>query len=296
MRVLVTGGSGFIGRHLVKAVSAEHEVLFPSHGELDLTDAEAVRHWLHAHDVDAVVHSAVKPGHRNAADVTKLTEVNLRQFFSLVRCRAAFERFVVLTSGAVYGAQRSIINVPEEALGEVVPTDDHGFSKYIESLWLAQDANAVELRPFGVYGPGEDYAIRFVSNACCKAVLGMPITLRIDRIFSYVWVDDLASLAGRALLGEGDGGLPPGAYNVVPDETASLRAIADLIVTVHGEDIPVVVGEAGLGLEYSGRNDRLHEVLPGLAWTDLRAGVERLYAHYAARRDELDRGPLLVDK
>ena len=42
--------------------------------------------------------------------------------------------------------------------------------------------DAVELRPFGVYGPGEDYAIRFISNACCKALLGMPVTLRRDRL------------------------------------------------------------------------------------------------------------------
>lgn len=296
MKILVTGGSGFIGRHIVRRLATRHEVLAPTHAELELTDADAVSRWFRRHTVDAVVHAAVKPGHRNAKDLTSIAEANLRQFFGLASCRSSFGRFVVLSSGAAYGMQGPLTRVREDALGEAVPEDAHGFSKYLEALWLARDQDAVELRAFGVYGPGEDYAIRFISNACCKALLGLPITLRIDRYFSYAWIKDLAAVVEHALHSEEDGGMAAGAYNVVPDEADSLKAIADLILTIHGTTLPVLVAEEGLGREYSGSNAKLRRALPGLALTGLRAGVEEVYEYYAGRRHALDRAALLVDK
>jgi UDP-glucose 4-epimerase len=295
VRILLTGGSGFVGRHVKERLGLHHEVLAPTHVELELANAAAVSTWLGDHPVDAVVHAAVKPGHRNAPDQANLVGDNLRQFFSLVRCRAAFGRLVVLTSGAVYGIQRPLVRVTEDQLGEEVPTDDHGFSKYVEALWLQGDPDAVELRPFGVYGPGEDYAIRFISNACCKALLGMPVTLRRDRLFSYVWVEDLAALVGRAL-GASDDGLAPGSYNVTPGDPISLRALADLVISTSGTDVPVMVGDSTLGAEYSGDGSKLASVDPSCRFTTPAQGVQQLLDWYATRRDSIDRAVLETDR
>ncbi len=280
MRILVTGGSGFIGRHVVTRLSGTHEVLAPSHSELELTDAEAVRSWFAAHGVDAVVHAAVKPGHRNAADTAALAYDNLRQFFALTRCRAEFGRLVVLGSGAVYGAHRSISSAREEDLGVVVPEDEHGFSKYVEALHLGGDQDAVELRPFGVFGPEEDYAIRFISNACCKVLFGLPVTLRRDRLFSYVWVDDVADVVERALAGEVAGGLPAGAYNVTPLAPVGLQELARLVVELAGASVPVVVAEAGMGPAYAGDGAKLRAALPDFAPVPMNEGVRRLLEWY----------------
>jgi GDP-L-fucose synthase len=295
VKVLVTGGSGFVGRHVVEHLRSGHTVAAPPHSELELTDAAAVRRWLTANPVDAVVHTAVKPGHRNAADRIDLAGQNLRQFFSLYRCRDMFGRFVVVGSGAAYGVQRPLVRVAEDDLGEEIPADEHGFSKYVEAVVLTGDPEAVELRPFGVYGPGEDFSIRFISNACCKALLGMPVTLRQDRRFSYVWVGDLAAVVERSLV-SGRMALPPGAYNVTPGEPVSLRKLADMVVDSSGSDVPVVIGRGGLGPEYSGDGSKLRAALADLRFVDLTHGIERLLAWYGARMDRVDRSLLEIDR
>ncbi len=56
MRVWLSGGSGFVGGHLKDAFD---DVLAPSHAEVDVTDAEAVRRSVDAYEPDVIVHAAI---------------------------------------------------------------------------------------------------------------------------------------------------------------------------------------------------------------------------------------------
>jgi len=56
MKVWLTGGSGFVGRHLVEAFD---DVLAPSHAEVDVTDAEAVRRSVEGYEPDVLIHAAI---------------------------------------------------------------------------------------------------------------------------------------------------------------------------------------------------------------------------------------------
>jgi dTDP-4-dehydrorhamnose reductase len=56
VKAWISGGSGFVGRHLVQAFD---DVLAPSHGEVDVTDADAVRRSVDAFEPDVIVHAAI---------------------------------------------------------------------------------------------------------------------------------------------------------------------------------------------------------------------------------------------
>jgi GDP-L-fucose synthase len=292
-KVLVTGGGGFIGSHLLASpLAAQFELLSPGHRELDLCDTEAVDAYFKAQRPAAVVHAAGKPGHRNAPDHTNLLRDNLRMFHNLARHAGELERLVHLGSGAVYGLSHAQPRMAEAHYGAHVPDDEHGFTQYLCEQRAAQSANIVSLRLFGVFGPREDYAIRFISNLMAKAVHGLPLTMKQDRRFDYLWVADLAPVVGWCL----EGAPRHQAYNVTPDETVSLRRLAERILALSGQDLPIVAAEPGQGPEYSGDNARLRAECPGFSPTPLGRSLPGLYQWTLEHKDHIQREALLHDK
>jgi UDP-glucose 4-epimerase len=299
MKILLTGGAGFIGRNLAEYLRRSHEVLTPTRAELDLSDANALDRWFAKNEVDAVVHGAVRPGHRNAPDPTRQLWSNLRMFFGLMRNADRFGRLVFLSSGAVYDIARPQIRVAEDQLGLSLPADEHGLSKYVIAQYLDQMHRAtagtidvVELRLFGVFGKHEDYAIRFVSNAICKALFDLPITLRQNRTFSYLYIEDLGPIVERFLGGRHT----EAAYNVAPDWTDDLRDLAELVRARSGKDLSILVGEPGNGLPYHASNSRLRSEVPDVKFTPVDAAVDALYEWYSANLTTIDRSALIVDR
>lgn len=292
MNLLITGGSGFIGRNLVEYYSQKHTVLAPSHAELDLLDEDKVRDFLLAHAIDVVVHGATKPGHRNADDPTNLVYSNTRMYFNLARSSHLFGKLIFLGSGAIYDMRHYRPKMAEEYFDEHVPADEHGFSKYIIASHMAHLDNAVELRLFGVFGKYEDYAIRFISNAICKTLFDLPVALRQNRYFDYLYINDLGPIIDFFMENEAE----HKAYNVTPDQAVDLYSLAEMVVDASGKDLPILVGQDGLGPEYSGDNSRLRSEMPAVAFTPVAAAVRELYDWYSRNIDMVNREFLLVDK
>lgn len=292
MNILLTGGGGFIGKNIKEQLSGKYMIIAPGHRELDLTDEPQVREFFLRNDIDVVIHGAVKPGHRNAPDQSGLLDANTRMFFNIMASADRFRKMIFLGSGAVYDMRHYKAKMEEEYFGTHVPVDPHGFSKYIIAKYLEHRQNVVKLRLFGVFGKYEDYAIRFISNAICKALFDLPITIKQNRRFDYLYIDDLMPVLEHFI--ENRAGHV--AYNVTPDRAVDLYSLAEMVRCRSGKDLPIVVGEPGLGPEYSGDNRRLRAEIPELTFTPLVDAIDRLYGWYERSKDSLDRELLLTDK
>ncbi len=293
MRILITGGSGFIGRNLIEYLSGKDTVLAPSHHELELLDENAVRRYLRKNDVDVVIHSAVKPGHRNAKDLSNQLYSNTRMYFNIARNEDRYKKMIFIGSGAVYDMRAYMPKMNEEYFDTSVPADEHGFSKYIIAKQIERSYNTVELRIFGIFGKYEEYAIRFISNAICKTLCGLPITIRQNRRFDYLYINDLMAVISHFM----DATPKFSAYNVTPDESIDLLTLAKKVLLKSGKsNVEIRIAEPGLGPEYSGDNARLRSEIPGLRFTAIDQAIGALYEWYAANVHLIDRSKLLIDK
>lgn len=253
-KILLTGGTGFIGRNLRESFLKDcYELVAPGRAELDVADTNSVDDYFRTHQFDVVLHAAVKPGHRNAHEPTRLLYSNMRMFENLARHHDRYGKFINFGSGAVYDTSVNNAGVTEEQRFLNMGADEHSFCKYVVAKRIEQLPGFVDLNIFGIFGKYEDYAIRFISNAICKSLFGLPITLRRNRRFSYLDVNDLPKILEFFI--END--VRYHSYNIVPDSFVELRWIAEQVAAINGVDVHV--SSEGYGLDYYGSNKRLKE-------------------------------------
>jgi GDP-L-fucose synthase len=292
LKVLVTGASGFIGRNLAERFSATHQVDAPARSELNLLDAAAVRDYLERHRFDAIVHAATERSNRALGGAPELLDRNCRMFFNLARNPLAFGRMLFLSSGAVYDRACVPPLVSEEAFDARVPADPYGFSKYVCAKSIRADGQVYELRLFGVFGPYEDWRVRFISNACCRAVWDLPVVMRRNVYFDYLDVEDLARLVELFLAGS----FQYRQYNVCTGRPVDLKTLAAEVIEVSGKPLRIMVRQDGLGGEYSGANRRLMAEIPAFQFRERKESIVRLYEWYASRKAAIDPELLRFDE
>ena len=174
-----------------------------------------------------------------------------------------------------------------------VPADSYGFYKYVCSRYLESVDDSVVLRIFGCYGKHEDYEIRFISNAICKAVFDLPITITNKNVFfDYLHVNDLVRIIEYFIENRGKYKY----YNATPDRSIDLLTLAHKIRSISGKNSDIVIKNEGLGPEYSGDNSRLKEELKTARFTSIDDGLRDIYKWYQDNKNLIDYDKISVDR
>ncbi|MGH2866899.1 MAG: NAD-dependent epimerase/dehydratase family protein [Solirubrobacteraceae bacterium] len=299
MRVLVTGGSGFIGSHVVDKLRARgHEPVIydlrpsPWHRGGDgngspvdtrlgsITDREALERALHS--CDAVAHlAAVADVNDVNAEPEDAERVNARGTVAVLEAarRAGVKRIVYASTIWVY-SDCEAEEVDEETL---LPPPSHLYTStklagelYCKAYQELYGIDYTILR-FGIpYGPRAREAA-VVPAFVNKALAGEPLTLAGDGSQSrkFVYVEDLAEGVASGL----DDVAINRVYNLASDETVTIKQIAETIKELMG-DVEIVHTPARPG-DFGGKivsSDRAQRELGWTAATPFAEGVRRYIA------------------
>lgn len=292
-KILLTGGSGFVGKNIKESfLSKKYDIFAPTHSQLDLLDTDAVDEYFKDKEFDVVLHTAIKPTHRNSKNFINLFYSNIRMFENLVRHKNKYKKFINLGSGAVYDVSSNITNIKEDKIYNKLCKDDLGFYKYVVSKRIENLDNFINLNIFGMFGKYEDWEIRFISNAICKTLFDFPITLKQNRIFSYLYIDDLMPILEIFI----EESVKYKQYNIVPNEKISLYEIAKIVKEISNKDLEIKVAKEGNGLEYTGSNERLINEFKNIKFTKIKDAIAKLYEYYKQNINLIDKNLLLIDK
>ena len=188
MRILITGGSSYLGRHLAPLATAQgHEIchtyfsqdLLGDGRQLDLRDETAVQTLLRDFQPDAIIHTA---GSNRSPD---MTAVIIQAAQNLVK-HGAGARLVHLSSDVVFNGR----NGPYRETDPVSPLHAYGRAKADAETIVAHHPNQVTVRTSLIYGLQlMDRSTEWISQALRA---GEPVTLFTDQFRNPVWADSLS--------------------------------------------------------------------------------------------------------
>ena len=294
----MTGGAGFIGGHLSRALIAEgwrvdvvddlstgKSANVPAEVELVELDlgARDAADRLPSARYDVICHLAGQSsGEKSFDDPERDFDANARSTVALAAWarRRGVPLVVQASSMGVYG------DVPRHPVDESVapaPLSFYGASKLAgeHALAVAPEVRGISLRMFSIYGPGQNLAEMrqgIVSIFLAMALRGEPIEVRgpLDRVRDFVYIDDCVEAWLRAL-GSTDAAGP---YNVGTGIGTSIRElIAELLELLGTPDHPVRaldVRTPGDQFALSASTVRASEILGWTARTRLRDGLEAM--------------------
>jgi len=278
IKILITGGTGFIGRALTEQLRRKYFIFSPESTVLNLLDAHAVLTYLDLNRFDIVIHTATWNATKTSTKDTDLVlENNLRMFFNLARGAMFYKRMIYYGSGAEFDRNHWAPKMQEDYFDCFVPSDQYGFSKYIMNKYAESTSNNIyNLRLFGVFGKYEDWKIRFISQTCCRVIHNIPITINQNVNFDYLYIDDLVKITDWFINHEPK----EKSYNVCTGSASQLSNIAQMILEFSGKNLDVTFLNQGMGREYSGDNTKLMREMNGFAFSNISACIPELYSWY----------------
>lgn len=290
MKILITGGNGFIARNLLERLSDRYTVIAPNSKELNLLDSAKVFDFIRNERFSIIIHTATydaAPKH-STKDPTKVLENNLKMFFNIVRCKDYFDKIIYFGSGAEFGRENWIPMMKEDYFDQHVPTDQYGLSKYIMTKYTQLSSNIYNLRLFGVFGKYDDWRTRFISNACCYAVMDMPVRINQNVFFDFLYIDDLIKIVKWFINNKPQKNV----YNICTGNVYDFKTIAEKIIEISGKKLEINIKTEGLGREYSGDNSLLLKELKDFEFIPIDESIKALYGWYESNKNIIERDKL----
>lgn len=258
--IIVTGGAGFIGSHLVDALAPTNQVTVVdnlSSGKLeniqshldrktiefvqaDITDLEQMKKLVQENQV--VFHLAVQCLRLSLSEPYLVHEVNATGSLNL--CQAAYEadieRFVYISSSEAYGTAKT---VPMNEDHPLEPTTPYGVSKlageaYARSYYLSFGLPAVMVRPFNTYGPREHLEGAYgevIPRFVLRVINGLPPVVFGDGEQKRDFTEVRDIVRGIVAVCEYDG-LIGETINIAAGREVSINELAQIVLRVLGKD------------------------------------------------------------
>ncbi len=267
--ILVTGGAGFIGSHLVDRLSLENRVIVLdnlSSGSLsnlenskdritfikgDILDKGLVKDVVA--EVEFVFHLTAHVGNVKSIEDPYLDmEVNIKGTINLLEAclNSNIKRFIYSSSGAIFGEAKYLPIDEEHPLN---PESPYGASKlaaekYCFAFHKVHGVPITALRYFNVYGPrqGSSEYANVIAIFFSRIKNGKPLTIFGDgkQTRDFVFIEDIVE---ANLLAATQPAAVGGIFNIASGEETSIEKLASIIRQIGTKESSIIYADPRAG-------------------------------------------------
>lgn len=293
-KVLVTGGSGMLGKALQRI---KPDWIYVSSKDGDLATLSACRKLLWQYKPDAIVHLAAKVGGIKENAEKQADFYLLNSLINNNVLYAAQKQGVkrVLSALSTCAFPDVVANYPfaEEDLLSGPPADtnfSYGYTKrclqvYSNALRRQYGLNYSTFAPCNIYGSNGDFSensshfVAALMRKVAKANDGDTITLWGDgsALRQHIFVEDIAKIV-PVLLERHNSDVP---LIVAPQENYSIDRIAKMMIAISGKQLTIkYTGDLPGQYRKDGSNEKLLQLIGNIEFTPLEEGLRKTYQWY----------------
>jgi len=259
MNVLITGSSGFLGKHVAdtfmqngyKVYGISRAPVLASYNQyaVDINDFDTINRIVSERDINIIVHTAGKPVvqdcERNPYDAYKVNGLGTSSILESARLNRV-SKVISIETDKVYGYQE-VVPTNENAIPN--PGSPYEFSKYLATEFAKfyrdyYDLDVISVRPANLYGPFDFSTSRIIPRALDNLKRGKGIRLydtALNMKRDFVYVKD----ATKAIYQLATTQCSSNIYNISANEPITIKDLADKIVNTLGINIPHDIVEKG---------------------------------------------------
>ena len=259
MKILVIGGAGFIGKHLVKFLLKNNQVLVYDNLSTgsdesmmslvkkgarflkgDILDFDVLCEF--SKDVDVVIHlAAVADVNESVINPEITNKVNVDGTANVLQCciKNKVKKMIFASSAAVYGDSKEN-SINED--GATNPQSPYGQSKLdaekvIVKTCKENEIDHVIFRMFNVYGKGQNKQYAGVITKFLGSIRDdkrLVIYGDGEQTRDFVSVNDVTDAFECAIRADSSG-----TYNIASGESISIKELANMILDIYGKEIEI---------------------------------------------------------
>lgn len=251
MRILITGGNGYIARSLYSFLSQTHSVTKVSRADFDLSSSKETTKWFVGKEFDVVINTAIIGGSRLYSDDSSVLEKNLLMHYNLHSCKSAFSRLIGFGSGA------------EMYHGDT----PYAISKREIAQSIQNTENFYNLRIFNVFDENE-LPTRFIKANMMRYIKKEPMIIHTNKVMDFIYMQDLISTVKYYMT---NSNLAKD-INCCYEEKYTLKTIANMINSLDSHKVPIITENENQLEFYCGESG-----LPPINIIGLRQGIQNTF-------------------
>jgi nucleoside-diphosphate-sugar epimerase len=249
MKILITGGNGYIGRSLYDNLSDEFDVIKINRSDFDLRDISSMFKFFEDKYFDVIINCAISGGSRLKNDGWDVLVNNVGIFYNLIHCTEHFGKLINFGSGT----SRYDFLSP------------HGLSKLVIEKTILTYPKFYNINIFAVFDENE-ISTRFIKANIINYIGRKPMVIFNNKKMDFFYMKDLVSVVNFFIKNDNIKSM-----DCTYSETKNLLDVAHIINNLDDHQVDIIVNDSDVINYYGSYTDI------GLRYIGLEQGIKNMY-------------------